>query len=66
MTHAASCNTAHDLISQLQEIVGDARKVQSRWWMVRYLSATYYTKRIESWVKKLDQHINDLSVSVNQ
>ncbi|KAI0663682.1 hypothetical protein C8Q70DRAFT_930728 [Cubamyces menziesii] len=49
------------LASQLQEIVGDARKVQSRWWMVRYLSATYYTKRIESWVKKLDQHINDLS-----
>ncbi|KAH9896608.1 hypothetical protein C8Q73DRAFT_788949 [Cubamyces lactineus] len=46
------------LASELQEVVGDAERVQSKWWIVRLLRATDYAERIESWVKKLDQRIH--------
>ncbi|KAJ8457111.1 hypothetical protein ONZ51_g11723 [Trametes cubensis] len=50
------------LAGQLQEVVGNAKKVQSKGRIVRFLRATEYVKRTESWVKQLDQHINDFLV----
>ena len=62
---AASCCVTHDPNSELQEVVGDAERVQSKWWIVRLLRATDYAERIESWVKKLDQRIHTFLVSIN-
>ena len=50
----------------MQEVAGDAEKVQAKGWIVRLVRATDYAERIESWVKKLDQYIHSFLVSVNQ
>ncbi|KAI0653823.1 hypothetical protein C8Q70DRAFT_584583 [Cubamyces menziesii] len=50
------------LARQLQEVVGNAETVQSKRRIVRFFKATEYAERIESWVKKLDKHINDFLV----
>ena len=55
----------HGFKSQLQEIVASAQKVQSKRRIVRFLNATDYVERTESWVKKLDQHINNFLASAN-
>ena len=56
----------HDPNSKLQEVAGDAEKVQSKGWIVRLVKATDYAERIESWVRKLDQYIHSFLVSANQ
>ncbi|KAI0658919.1 hypothetical protein C8Q70DRAFT_1068529, partial [Cubamyces menziesii] len=46
------------LASKLQEVAGDAEKVQAKGWIVRLVKASDYAERIESWVKRLDQYIH--------
>ena len=53
------------LNSKLEEVVADAEKVLSRPRIVRFLNAADYAERIKSWVKRLNEHMNDLSVGVN-
>ena len=55
----------HDFNSKLKEDSGDVENVQSRHRVVRFLIATGLAERIESWVKKLDQHIAESVVSVH-
>ncbi|KAI0323602.1 hypothetical protein GY45DRAFT_565537 [Cubamyces sp. BRFM 1775] len=50
------------LASRLQEVAEEAGKVQSKRRIVRFLNATNNKERIESWIKKLDRHINDFLV----
>ena len=50
----------------MQEVAGDAEKVQAKGWIVRLVKASDYAERIESWVKRLDQYIHSFLVSVNQ
>ena len=49
----------------MQEVAGDAEKVQAKGWIVRLVKASDYAEMIESWVKKLDQRIHTFLVSIN-
>ncbi|KAI0329373.1 hypothetical protein GY45DRAFT_1371671 [Cubamyces sp. BRFM 1775] len=49
-------------LARLQEVTEEAGKVRSKRRIVQFLNATNNTERIESWIKKLDQHINDFLV----
>ncbi|KAJ8454070.1 hypothetical protein ONZ51_g13242 [Trametes cubensis] len=48
--------------SQLQEVVEEASKVQSERGIVQFFNAANNVKKTESWIQKLDQHINDFSI----
>ena len=56
----------HDPNSQFSEIAETAKKLKSKSRILWFLNAAYYAKKTEFWVKKLDQHIHDFLVSVNQ
>ena len=62
MRHAASYSATYNPHSQLQEVVEEASKVQSERGIVQFFNAAKNVKKTESWIKKLDQHINDFSV----
>ena len=55
-------DAAHNWNSKVTEVVDAAKEVQSKPWILQLMNSANYTEKTESWIKKLDQHINDFSV----
>ena len=63
--YAISCSNTHHPNSKFNEIAEDAKDTQSKPPILRLLNAAGYAGKTESWIKKLDRHINDFCVSAN-